>query len=141
MRGGSWAALLVVDGAKAVAEGAVLEARPLEGQPQPSCAVLVAHAGSSVALRRCELRTPQTSVPLHLQHPLRARRSLQLEEGAKATAAECTCGGRAVVAGRGSTLLHSGLAFPPGLVDAVVADDGGVARQLPASGPAGTRAG
>ncbi len=133
--GGSEQALCAADGAKAVAEGAMLEARPAEGVD--SSAVLAHGLDSRVVLQRCKLRVP----PVCLQ-PARApgseHNSLEVWGGARATAADCTCSGRVHVDGQGSALLHSGLAFPPGLVDPIFEQEGGLAREVPgAAGGAG----
>ncbi len=130
MRGGSWAALQACDGGKAVAEGALLEARPAEGQAAMSSAAASQDPGSIVVVRHCDLRAATKHA------------SLIVQTGARATAADCACGGPVVVGGQGSSLLHRGLAFPPDLVCGVVAQDGGVARELPAAaaGPVGPAA-
>ncbi len=97
-------------------------------------AVLAMSAGK-VVLRRCELRVPPCSSSL-------MQCSLIVKEGARATAADLTCSGMVMVLNQGSMLLHTGLAFPPGLELTIVAIDGGVARELPATaGAAGPRAG
>jgi hypothetical protein len=159
VRGGFRAALQACDGAKAVAEGAVLEARPAEGQEGRPSAAAASGPGSTVVLRRCEgagsssaamstdpwstlvlrhceLRAPQVAADSGGAHS-----SMLSQEGGRGTAANCTCEGPAVSMGQGSSLLLVGLAFAPGLADTVVTLDGGVARELPAAGgAAGPRA-
>jgi hypothetical protein len=135
VRGGTLAALFVLQGAKAVAEGAVLEAVPAVGQAAPAAAAWARDPGSTLALRRCELLAPAPAAsPLH--PPTGGRRiSLHLQRGARATLADCICGLRVYVTGEGSSLLHAGLAFPPGLEDPIQSFEGSVVRELP--GPAG----
>jgi hypothetical protein len=134
------AAVWATGGGKAVAEDAFLEARPAEGQGRSSSAALATEAGSTVVLRRCELRCPVAQGGQQQQQPpAGAHRGLQVEGGGRATAADCTCSGPIVVLDQGSSLLHSGLAFPPGLARRIITGDGGVARELPA--PAGSAAG
>ncbi len=129
VRGGSKAAVLASRGGKAVAEGAVLEAGPDVGQEWPSSAVRAVRPGSTVVLRHCELRVPPLPVPAgRLPHV-----SVLVEEGARGTAADCACAGWLVVEGLGSSLLHSNLAFPPGMERTVVTRLGGMARELPAA--------
>jgi hypothetical protein len=142
--GGSTTALLAIAGGRVVAEGAVLEARAVQGDEGPTSAARTEDFGSSVVLRRCELRLPPPAALPQLQPAGSVMHNiLQVEGGARATAADCACSGQAVVLGRGSALLHMGLAFPPGLVDPIFTGDGGVARELPAAagGPGGSRAG
>jgi hypothetical protein len=131
VRGGFQKALGAMGGGKAVAEGAVLEARPVPGDKVSSAAV-ASGSGSAIVLRRCELRTPG-GWPL-LQPMLTGHHAtLMVLEGGRATAADCACGWFTYVCGQGSVLLHSGLAFPPGLGAAIVTQDGGEARELPAA--------
>ncbi len=106
-------------------EGAVLESIS-RVEDQDSCTAMASGVGSMLVLRRCELRA---STPGERS----AGMSMLVSEGARATAADCACSGRVVVGGHGSSLLHSGLAFPPGLEHTIVAADGGVARGLPAA--------
>ncbi len=139
--GGSKRALLAVQGAKAVAEGTVLEARPAGGGD--SSAVQAQDPASMVALRRCVLRVPPVDPrPVGATGSTCEHRSLLVLKNARATVADCTCSGRAMVHDQGSVLLHSGLAFPPGLVNPVGLWHGGVARELPAvAGGAGGEGG
>jgi hypothetical protein len=127
VRGGWMSALLAMRGGKATAEGAVLESR---GGPSP-CTAMATEQGSMLVLRRCELLASSPGGGM-------AGISLHVGGGARATAADCACSGRATLQGQGSVLLHAGLAFPPGMEYPIVADDGGVARELPvaASGAA-----
>jgi hypothetical protein len=102
VRGGKAAVLAALNGARAVADGVVLEARLAAGQESLCSAAMAAGQGSMVVLRRCELRAPLLPwLPGRLPHI-----SVQVEEGARATAADCACGGRVVVLGQGSSLLH-----------------------------------
>jgi hypothetical protein len=140
VRGGYRAALQACDGGKAVAEGAVLEARPAEGQEDTTSSAAAVGPGSTILLQRCELSTPASAPQRQLAAGL-SHYSLQVEDRAKATAADCACAGLVLVVGLGSSLLHLGLAFAPGLAHTVVTPDGGVARELPAAGgAAGPRA-
>jgi hypothetical protein len=143
VRGGTWAALFVLQGAKAVAEGAVLEAAPAVGQAAPAAAAWARDPRSTLALRRCELLAPAPAAsPLHPPTGGQRNNSLVLMGGARATVADCICGLRAYVMGEGSSLLHTGLAFPPGLEDPIQAFEGSVVRELPGpAGPAGRASG
>ncbi len=137
VRGGSLAAVRAVDAGKVVAEGALLEARPEEGQEAPAATVLAEGPGSAVVLRRCELLQPggeySRAAPSSKPQPALHHRCMQTGGGARATAADCACGGPITVLGQGSSLLHSGLAFPPGLARSIVTQGGGTARELPAA--------
>jgi hypothetical protein len=135
VRGGSTAAVIVRQGAKVVAEGVTVEARPATGQARSSSAARALDSGSTVVLRRCELRVPPLPVPAGCHQHV----SVLVEEGARGTAADCACGGPVLVEGQGSSLLHSNLAFPPGMERTVVPRLGGMARELPAA--AGAAAG
>ncbi len=137
MRGGCTAALWASDGAKAVVEGAVLQARPAGGQETSAIAAVASGLGSTAVLRRCELCTP---APGAAPSPAGVHESLVVEAGARGTAADCTCSGRILVVGQGSALLHSGLAFPPYLAEPIGLWQDGVARELPAAA-GGSRAG
>jgi hypothetical protein len=136
VRGGTQAAVAAIAGSKAVAEGAVLEARPAKGQAVLSSAAAATGPGSMLVLRGCELRGG-------VLHPSRSDidYSLMVAGGARGTAADCTCSGAVVVSGPGSLLLHSGMAFVPSARFTFGTGDGGVARELPAAaGVAGGRA-
>ncbi len=134
VRGGKSAALGSREGGKAVAEGAVLEARPAEGQESSSAAVATG-PGSAVVLRRCVLQEPRGSTGGEPSHHHAWDASVLVRAGGRGTAADCACAGPVVSTGQGSALLHSGLAFAPGMVETVAALDGGVARELPAAAP------
>ncbi len=117
-----------------MAEGAVLESVSrvgIEDQEQP-CTAMASGVGSMLVLRRCELRASSIE-------ERSGGFSMRVSGGARATAADCACSGRIVVEGQGSSVLHTGLAFPPGLGDPIATSDGGVARGLPAA--AGAAAG
>jgi hypothetical protein len=133
VHGGNVAAVVAICGGKVVAEGAVLEARPVEGQQMGCAAALAMERGAMIQLQRCELRTPSPQRPTSARQRPPAHSSLVVQAGAKAIATDCRCSGRVEVWDPGSTLLHSGLAFRPGLGDTIVAVDGGVARELPAA--------
>ncbi len=77
-------------------------------------------------VRGCELRVPLVAV--------KPGASSLIGRG---TAADCTCSVRVTVLGEGS----SGLAFPLGLEDPAIAQDGGVARELPGAAGGGGRGG
>ncbi len=115
-----------------MAEGAVLEAQPAEGREgsRQHTSALATEPGTTLVLRRCGMRGVGSGS---------AGRSLMVQGGARATAADCTSTGRVTVKGQGSSFLHSGLAFPPGMEHTIIAVDGGVARELP--GAAGAAAG
>jgi hypothetical protein len=57
VRGGTYTAFAAFSGGKAVAEGATLEARPLAGKAN-STAAMATDPGSTIVLRRCQLRVP-----------------------------------------------------------------------------------
>jgi hypothetical protein len=122
------AAVWALSGARAMATGAVLQARPAEGQREPTTVAVSSGPGSALSLRRCELPVPAagSSAPGSSEGL-----SLQVDRGGRASATDCACGGRVAVSDWGSTLLHSGLAFPPGLDDPVINRDGGADRELP----------
>ncbi len=139
-------------GGKAVAEGAVLEARPLRGQ-QSNVPAMAVDPGTTLVLRRCQLCMAASASP---PPGGEANHSLLVGEGARATVADSTCSGAVLVMGAGSSLLHSGLAYaldlddpvsglhsgPPlvaGLPPPIIALDGGVACEL--QGAAGGLAG
>jgi hypothetical protein len=131
VRGGSVrgeAALVAIGGARAVVEGAVLEARP--AGEVPTSVVQAENPASTVVLRRCELLVPPVGTQF-AGATASEHFSLVVAGGARATAAGCTCSGRAIVVGQGSALLHSGLAFPLGLEDPIFEQEGGLARELP----------
>jgi hypothetical protein len=98
VRGGSTSALVAVRGGKAVAEGVVLEAWPAMGQVAPSCATMACNPGSALVVRHCVL--------LRVPHGIAGGHdSLHVEDGARATAADCACppglGGRGRVRTQG----------------------------------------
>ncbi len=137
VRGGYTAALAVYGGARAVAEAAVLQARPAGAQETPAASVLSSDPGSTVVLRACELPALEAGPSLAQPHASLALindgacSSLKLQEGGRATAVDCACGERILVLGQGSSVLLAGLAFPPGLEDPIKTCAGGVARELP----------
>ncbi len=96
VHGGSTSALAAIDGGKAVAEGAVLEAWPAMGQVVPSSAAAACGPGSALVVRHCELRLPKGRAGTHV--------SLNIEGGARATAADCACSGFVLVQQQGSSL-------------------------------------
>jgi hypothetical protein len=131
VHGGSEGAFGATGGGKAVAEGAVLEGRDGPGVRSMAAAAVASFPGTTLVLRRCELRIQgPPSMPRPSDQPAL---NLMVAHGARATAADCACGGPAVVMGQGSVLLHSGLAFPPGEEGTIAIADGGVARELPAA--------
>ncbi len=131
VRGGSTAAVRASAGGKAVVEGAVLQARG-GGQADFTAAAIADGPGSVLGLRHCKLLLPPpTGTVVHI--------CLRVGGGARATAADCACNGRAMVMGEGSSLLHSGLAFPPG-PDPIFTAGGGVAHELAAAAGGGGRA-
>jgi hypothetical protein len=142
VRGGTFAALSAAMGGKAVAEGALLEARPDVGQLDDMSTALALEPGSTLVLRRCELCVPPTVLPLLGDGRSHSHSGLYVGTGARGTAVDCACEGSVVVSGGGSSLLYTGLAFAPGLGSPVYAYKGGVARELPAAaGAVGSRPG
>jgi hypothetical protein len=131
LRGGSGYALVAAVGGKAVAEGAVLESLSIVEDQDP-CTAMATEQGSMLVLRRCELRVSSLG-------ECSSGINMHVGGGARATAADCACSGRIAVEGQGSSLLHTGLAFPPGMELPIIAANGGVARGLPAA--AGAAAG
>jgi hypothetical protein len=118
------------------------------GQEAPAATAESSGPGSTLVVRSCELCAPApvseaTPFPRRGRPLQSAHASLLVRGGARATAADCACGGQAVVVNQGSVLLHSGLAFLPGLMGPILYDDGGVVRMLPAAagGAGGSRAG
>ncbi len=101
-------------GGRAVADGAVLEAWPEAGQVEGPIAALAIDQGSTLVVRRCELRTPaSTAAPPHSpERGAEPSRSLHIQGGARATAADCTCSAPACVTGEGSTLLRGSTLLP-----------------------------
>jgi hypothetical protein len=98
-------------GGKAVAEGAVLEARPAVGQADPPGAARGAGRGSMLVVRCCELCMQDVS-PSH---------NLEVMGGSKATAADCSCSGQVLVLGQGSSLCWC---CEPCVPDASPGDEG-----------------
>ncbi len=96
VRGGSHAALVAAGGSKAVAEGAVLQARPVQGQAGSPSAVLVRVRGTMAVLRRCELLSDA------------GHHSILVVSGARATAADCACGSGVAVMCQGRLLWVNG---------------------------------
>ncbi len=131
VHGGECAVLQADAGGGAVAEGVVLQSRPVEGSSSTTCAALATGPGSSVVLRRCDLRMPSLTAP-QPEEPTGygLHWCLVAQKGARGTAAECSFGGRALAMDSGSSLLLSSFAFPPGLEDPIVTQGGGVARVL-----------